>query len=106
MCFSLRALVDNYDRAPPAAAVRTPLTPIGARFIKRAYAVKNERFDSTRRMQGKPLLAGSGAQPAPICSMALRGPFRRFDRKCVRKRTAESRLLTNSCSSSETAYVI
>jgi hypothetical protein len=42
-------LVDNFDRAPHAAAARTRLTPAGARFIKRARAGKNERFEPMQR---------------------------------------------------------
>jgi hypothetical protein len=73
MYISLHALVDNFDRAPLAAAARTALTPIGARFIKRARAGNNERFDSTRRKRDELRLAGSGTQPALMCCMPLRG---------------------------------
>jgi hypothetical protein len=91
----LDALVDDFERAPPAAAVRTALTPIGARFIKRARAGKNERFDSMRRRRGNTLLAGRRTKPALTCSKALSARFAGLLEKAETHR--EGRFVTKFC---------
>ena len=84
-------LVDDFDRAPHAAAARTRLTPAGARFIKRARTGKNERFDPMQPKRGEAPLAGGKARSAPIRAEPARAAMRRFDPKCVRKHTIQCR---------------
>jgi hypothetical protein len=59
----LLVMVNGSIRAPLVIAVRTRLTPIGARFIKHALSGKNERFDSTLRVRGKLPVPGRGMLP-------------------------------------------